>query len=195
MPERDELDRLIDSELARYAEPRAGLEQRVLARVEAAAVRRPGRLSEWQRWIGVGAAVTLAAVLFAWIPRFMHRATDRTTAHITSPDFAPTAVPGTAVPHRQLHIAPLRHKMNDTQTSVRNFKAIDATEHSDKPKLDVFPAPQPLSAQEQSMIEFAKQLPDAERERLISDQRENERLLEISSIRISPITMPDLGKN
>ena len=35
MPERDELERLIDSELASYAEPRAGLEQRVLARLEA----------------------------------------------------------------------------------------------------------------------------------------------------------------
>jgi hypothetical protein len=63
------------------------------------------------------------------------------------------------------------------------------------PKLDVFPAPQPLSAKEQSMLEFAKQLPDAERQRLVADQKSGEAALEISSIRISPIIMPGLGKN
>ncbi len=33
MPERDDLDRLLDSALATYAEPRRGLEKRILARV------------------------------------------------------------------------------------------------------------------------------------------------------------------
>jgi len=35
MRDRDEVDRLIDSELARYAEARPGLEQRILAQVDA----------------------------------------------------------------------------------------------------------------------------------------------------------------
>jgi len=71
MPEQDELDRLLDSALATYADrgPDAGLEERVLSAL--ASERQSGdirRAAPWlRRWLPWVIAVPLAASLMLWI--------------------------------------------------------------------------------------------------------------------------------
>ncbi len=64
----DELDRMLDAALAKYAavEPRTGLEDRILANLRAERTRVPDRA--WWRWSVAGAlaAVVVVALALAW---------------------------------------------------------------------------------------------------------------------------------
>jgi hypothetical protein len=193
MPERDELDRLIDSELTRYAEPRAGLEQRILARVEAEYLPRSWFFRRGQRWALAGAAA-MAIVLAIGIPLSTHHETSVNTAGVARPSRKPV-YPTTTVPDTHVETPHSKRTAETAQNATRRSKSTEVSEHARQPKLDVFPAPQPLSAQEQTFVELATHLPKAERERLLSDPKGQDAPLEISSIKISPITMPDLGKD
>jgi len=194
MPERDDLDRLIDSELARYAEPRVGLQQRILARVQAGGTSQPGVFSRWQGWALVGAAAAIALLLSVLVQRTHQRETNVNIAHSTNPKCLPTgsttetSATQVAGPNSQPEAKPTR--------SVKyKPKSIQVPKGFQHPKLDVFPAPQPLSEQEESLVRLATELPKAEREKFLSDERRLDTPLEISSIKISPITMPDVGQN
>jgi len=193
MPDRDELDRLIDSELARYAEPRAGLEQRILARVGSEAMRRPGMLGRWRAWVLAG-AVAMAIVFAIGLPLSKHHETSVNTGVLATPGHELVS-PTTTVPDIRVQVPDSKRAAGTAQNATRISKATVASERARQPKLDVFPAPQPLSVQEQTFVELATHLPKADRERLLSDQKGQDAPLEISSIKILPITMPDLGKN
>lgn len=193
MPERDELDRLIDSELARYAEPRVGLEQRILARIEAESSRRSWLLSRWRLWALAGAVVAIV-LLGVSVPRVLHRETDVNTARAASPDHERIASTKGVTPevHVQFRALPQIAKRHHVEgRSIPTEVAANARH----PKLDVFPSPQPLSAQERALLALATQSPDTERETLLANQRRQDSPLDIAAIRIPPITLPDEGKN
>jgi hypothetical protein len=196
VPERDELDRMIDAELARYGEPRVGLEQRILARVSAQGSRPSWPVRAWQVLTLAGA---IAALVFAmsilFLPRTAHRGTGATTARSTSVDDSPVASVKSVVPETPIRVPHVKEIAKPASSSLRNYRSPASPGPVQRPKLDVFPAPQPLSPQERAMINFARQLPDAERQKLIVDQKHTEEPLQVSSIRISPITVPELGKN
>jgi hypothetical protein len=63
-----------------------------------------------------------------------------------------------------------------------------------KPKLDVFPAPQPVSEQEKALLAFAQQSAEA-RQEAFEVPRNDDAPLQISAIQIQPIPQPDEGKN
>jgi hypothetical protein len=193
MPERDELDRLIDSALARYGEPRSGLEQRMLARVDDEVARRHGFFRKWQAWALVGAAAA-AILLLVFVQRPAHREASISSATLTSPNReqaegrSPSTVPEV---HNQV-----RHLANTSKTThpgARKSKPTESTPAA-KPRLDVFPAPQPLSAEERALVEIATEPSDVGRENLIASQRALDAPLQISAIEIPPITSPDAGK-
>jgi hypothetical protein len=195
MPERDDLDRLVDSELAQYAEPRTGLEQRILARVMAEASTQSWMFRGWQWALAVAAAI--AVVLLISLPRIAHRGATVNTAGAVSPHNEPitglnreSTVPATQA--QNPHVRPAKRLTKTAMESAEGHKRSEVLQH---PKLDVFPAPLPLSAQELSLLQLATRLPKAERERLFSDRDRQDAPLEISSIKISPITVPDLGRN
>lgn len=196
MPERDELDQLIDSELARYAEPRAGLEQRILARVEAESPVRSWVFGRWRNWALAGAIAALALAMIA-VPllRNPHRETAVSTAHTTSADRGSVAVAKTAIPEIHVQTPQVKKPAKVANNAARESKSIAVREQVQCPKLAVFPAPQQLSAQEQSLVELTTRLPKAEQAKLFSDHKSQDALIEISAIKISPITMPDLGGN
>jgi hypothetical protein len=189
MPERDELDRLIDGELSRYAEPRAGLEQRILARVDTEAVRRPGLISRWQAWVLVGAAAA-AILLLVTVPRLVHRQQGINNATMTNHTITANSSesPVPKVPAR-----PLPQTGQRTRNAVRGSGSRKQIENAPLPQLDVFPAPQPLSAQEQALLALATAPSDTARENLIASQRALNAPLQISAIEIPPITMPNEG--
>ena len=194
MPERDQLDRLIDSELARYAEPRAGLEQRILARVSVEAPARSSLFRGWRYWALAG-AVAAVIVLLISIPRFTHHKPTVTMAHANNnANHAPAVSVKNTIPEVP---GQLRHQTQATRRKQHAARTPPGKEQFDNPhypKLDVFPSAQPLSAEERTMADFAAHATPTGREALLVHDETKYAPLEISSIEISPINMPSLGK-
>jgi len=182
MPERDDLDHLIDSALTSYAEPRPGLEQRTLARISAEA---PG--SSRRRWIFAAiAAPAVAALIFLiyLLPKTPHSQPGQMAHTPATPSVAPVvATPALRITGK----AETKHRIRQReQITDRAVNSADS-----RPKLDVFPTPQPLSAGEQSLIRFGAQAREADRKALVEAQQRLDEPLKISAIRIPPLQSPE----
>lgn len=181
MPDRDELELLIDSAIADYAEPRAGLEQRMLARV------RDGVAARWRRrWIFAAVAAPAAAVLLllSYVGTTPHSKPNE-RAHETEERAGALerSVPASRGPAESLTSAH-SHRSHKILRRV----AEDAVA---RPKLEIFPTPQPLSGQEQALSRFVAQAPEADRNSVIEAQQQLAEPLQISAIRIPPLQSPE----
>jgi hypothetical protein len=164
----EELDRILAAGLADYtaAEPRNGLEQRVLAHVRAAD--RPS-MGGWWRWavaVPVVAALLITAVVFR--PKPHARAT---VATVQPP----------AVPER----TPVRH----VPPAVRPRRLVRRVT-AQQPALsrrDQFPVPSPLSPEEKALVDLVRRFPEQAREAASAGPP---RSLEIKPIEIPEITIP-----
>jgi hypothetical protein len=150
--EEDDLDRALDAALAQYAavEPRAGLEQRVLARLQSESARLPKH--SWWQWSAAGIAVLLALTLaLAWISNRLEKTVGQrhplAPIGIAQPSATQVAVDGETEPIRQ------RHKTTPHQVHRPVVVA-------DEPKLDQFPSPRPLSEQEKLALEYVERFPE-----------------------------------
>lgn len=182
MSERDDLDRLIDSALGDYAEPRAGLEQRMLARVAGVAAP-PSR--RW--WIVAALAVPAAVVLLLvsyLAPWNLHEQTGQMAYTPAAPKVVAPVVTAPEQPTRRA--VPSRH------IRVREVSGDRAaTNPNPRPKLDVFPTPQPLSGEEQALVRFVAQTPEADRKALVAARQQVDEPLNISAIRIPPLQLTE----
>lgn len=184
MPERDELDVLIDSALNIYAEPRPGLEQRMLARVSSELARPSGRRPFLLAIAGlVTASLLLLTYLFLMRPHSQPQeighsvGTPPLPAHVAVPDEPRTAsqqVPGARVRRRR--------------TSGLQRVQSAAIE---RPKLDIFPMPKPLDVGERVLTRFASQAPEADRKAFLEARQGDDGLLTITAIRIPPLPSPE----
>jgi hypothetical protein len=149
--ENDALDRELDKLLVRFAvvEPRAGLEQRILANLRAQEHSLARPLWYWPT-LGVAAAVVIVAVVsMLW-------RSGKPTLAITS--HQPTTVQanrqtGTDAANNNLDspVRPVPITTNRLASQgVRRSRYIVPS----APKLDQFPSPQPLSAQEQILASY-----------------------------------------
>lgn len=185
MPERDDLDLLIESALADYAEPRAGLEQRMLARIS-------GKVenSSPRRWLFVASAPAAAVLILLGylMVRTPHSQPGQMADHPAIPSVAPVIPPATSRPTgKSATIRRVRHKESAADRASNNQVL--------RPKLDVFPTPQPLNAEEQAMSKFVAQSSDADRKALVEAQQRIDEPLKISAIRIAPIQSPEGNQN
>jgi hypothetical protein len=156
--QQDELDNALDAALAKYAavEPRAGLEDRILANLQAERARVPERA--WWRWSVAGAlaAVVVVALALAWRsgkptrPVVAHHSPAMTKA---SKDPATLAVSSGGADERPLHAS--NSAIRRTTNPVRRETVVAAN-----PKLDQFPSPQPLSEQEKILQSYVAQYPE-----------------------------------
>lgn len=186
MPEPDEIDRLIDSAVRDYAEPRTGLEQRMLARISG----QVGRSGRW-RWLFAAIAIPVIAALILLIYLVPKNpgpqpgqiaytpAIPPPAPLITAP--APRAVPRSGSSHRIQH--------NDQVANRASNNSIS------RPKLDVFPTPQPLTTEEQALARFITQAPEADRKALVAAQQRIDEPLNITAIRIPPLQSPEGNQN
>jgi hypothetical protein len=190
MPERDDLDRLLDSALSTYAEPRSGVEKRALARVDEA--RNVGSAPR-RRWLVWAVAIPLAACLALYVSISGIR--QRHTKNVQQPQKHEQASlpPLQATPQKALH-SEEQSRARIALKAIQHPSQPSAITDAPSPRLDVFPAPQPLSAQEQALIALAKLSPDLRQEALVRVQ-EDDTPLRISEIQIPPISLPDKGKN
>lgn len=186
MPERDELDQLIDSALAGYAEPRPGLEKRVLARVSGQMTRSPRR-----RWIlaAVAAPAIAALILFGYLVQRTPRSQPGQRAYVPAVTSEPAVVTTPTPPNAQRPASPERIRHTGHVVNRASNPSVS------RPKLDIFPTPQPLTADEQALALFAAQAPEPQRKAFIEAQQQADAPIHIAAIRIQPLESPDKGKN
>ena len=151
----DELDRILDATLAKYAavEPPVELEERVLAHLYAEQLRPPRH--GWLQW-GLAAEVAVVAVvtILAW------RSTR--VPHPPVANHPPATIPRPATqeakpaPHATDEVAAAKHA-TITKAVARSTPASRAV--AAYPKLDQFPSPQPLTAEEIALAQYAKNFP------------------------------------
>jgi len=165
----DKLDRLIDGALAGYsdAEPLAGLEERVLNRARVTQARRR-RLVGWGLGLAVAASVVVVVVIWTE-PRPIAKKAPMDAIAELGPQIAPREAPVT--PRRV-------EKVSRVKRLVRQKPL---------PKLEQFPAPSPLTAEERALVAFVQRDPN-EAERIFSDlQKRTDDPIEIQPIQIEPL--------
>jgi hypothetical protein len=182
MREHDDLDLLLDSALKTYAESEANLnlEQRILARIaaEPSIALRP-------RWLPWAVALPLAACLLLFALFMSQKTSVEPTARLSHAPSSPLeALPAAPHPEHVHHTQALSHPKpaRPVQLAGRDVSL---------PKLDVFPTPQPLTAEERTLAAIANETPVPLRKALIEAQSHPDAPLHVAAIRIPPIQPPD----
>jgi hypothetical protein len=157
----DELDRTLDAALAKYSavEPRAGLEDRVLANLRSERARVPDRV--WWHW-SMAAALAAMVVALALASRSSGPSRPAVANHSsTRPQGLKQAVtPDVAIGDG--------NQLRGNQARLHQRAGLrGATMHrpqaklvADNPKLDQFPSPQPLSEQEKILASYVEKYPE-----------------------------------
>ena len=203
MPEREdrnlepgtEFDLLLHSSLESYADPgpESGLAERILARVAAESegertrkANRTHRINRWATALPAAACVVAAFVILASMPR--HHPGDLTNQARMTPPGSTDAGPSRAIANspsgaaqRDVVSRPLRHPLPAAATA--SAKRL--------PKLDIFPTPQPLTAEEKALVSYVAHVPPAQRQSLIEEQKQLDAPLSIEALEIKPLAPPE----
>jgi|ERR1700722_3642328 len=161
----DKFDRILDAALAKYAtaEPREGLEGRVLATWRAERAGLPNRTS-W-RWSVMTALAAVVIVTLALVLRSDKSFHPAVATHASSARPAPKEVPQIVSSGRLKEVRP-QERAARHGTSVRRSQpeiVIAANPGPPKlssPRLDQFPSPHPLSEQEKILVDYVTQYPE-----------------------------------
>jgi hypothetical protein len=153
------LDRKLDTALARYAtvEPRAGLEKRILANLQAEQARIPERA--WWRWSIAAAAAAIIIVAVALTLRSGRTAPQQIVQHPLPTQQGPKQAPQIAARDEESStstLAPARRTVHHGHGDRQGATVVASA----NPKLDVFPSPQPLSEQERILMSYVADFHD-----------------------------------
>jgi hypothetical protein len=156
---RSQFDRELSGALAKYAsaEPRVGLEERVLANLQAELAKAPTHA--WWRWstaAAVAAAVAIVLIALAWRSNGPSRPA---IANHPSPAQGENAagiqvVTVTNDSERRASLQDSKPARRQTAHSARQTVAVAP------PRLDQFPSPQPLNEQEKILARYVAQFPE-----------------------------------
>ncbi len=176
------VDELLDSALARYrsAEPRPGLEERVLTGLRADGQPRP-----WPGWawrLAAGVAVLGTVVLAVLLRR---------TVHITPGSPGPNSSVearkmDSPTPRLKAAVDPIAKSHPTRQASSHLTRQLRSQCVGAEPHKDVFPSPAPLSEQEKLLLRYVRENPAPV---LMALQRATDALEEIQ---IEPLEIPSL---
>jgi hypothetical protein len=154
---RDELDRVLDAALAKYAaaQPRQGLEERVLANLRADRAKVPYRA--WWHWsvMALTAAIVIVAITFAW------RSGER--PHPLVADHLLIRTPSVEQPGPRVAAKTGANNVHPEAPSPATRRATHRARRevaaAANPKLDQFPSRQPLSEQELALARYVSEFP------------------------------------
>ena len=149
------VDELLDAGLARYsaAEPRPGLEQRLLA-----GLKQQPRPSLWLDWRWAGALAT-AAVVVVIVIFFFHQPPAPELPTQTATSKPAPAAPTIAAPPAPAPAAQPVGASRVAKTTTRRAAPRVEQARAELPRLETFPAPAPLSEQERLLLLFTRQTP------------------------------------
>ena len=149
----DAFDRELDAALTKFAavEPRAGLEERVLANLRTERARAAEH--SWWRWPAAAAlaAVIVVALSVAW--RSGKPVQNITTQTPPAPMHADRHV-GTQLANNSESVSIRPHDAGARKRLKPQMIGYPETAIAPAPKLDQFPSPQPLSEQEKMLAEY-----------------------------------------
>src|SRR5262249_19035074 len=144
------IDELLESLLSEYssAEPRPGLETRILANLQAAAALEPSR--RWNiRWLWAGAAIA-GVVLFAGLLMGRHRSVTtpkQKVGHVQPPPQQPATVVQPRGPEKVARATPRPLRPHVPQQPENSDLALNR-------RPQIFPTPTPLSEQELLLLRY-----------------------------------------
>ena len=191
MPELDDLDLLIRSAVATYADrgPDDDLARRILDHVAAEAA--PAR--RWLPWaiaLPIAAGLVALAIFSGSKPARPGVGKADQASNLQPPLRAITgAAPPTTPPSA-------RTQRSKAQLQNRQPRLAEkAARTAPLPKLDVFPTPRPLTPEEKTLAIFAAQASEPERRSLIEAQQQADAPLSIAAIQIQPLEPPEPGGN
>ena len=181
----DQLDKQLDDALKNYVEePRAGLELRVmnLIRAEAQAEVRTDEphpsvwFPSWARWTALAAIACTIVVVAVFVVR-------RTAA--------PTKVARRPAPAIKQDVPDVREIAPPTAvatTTRRHHHAATVATHVDpRPRLEQFPAPTPLTADEIALLAWARRASPASQAALAGALKDKIEPIQIGEIKIPPL--------
>ena len=177
------VDELLDRALARYqsAEPRPGLEERVLARLRAGKRSAASFVWAWRLLATAGALAIIAGALYI--------------ARRGGESAAPQTVPRASQPAKALApTVPAEARTSAPRTGLRAGRAVPATPARDRvavPRPKQFPSPAPLSEQEKLLLRYVQETPKTELMALQKSPRFPEEL-KIEELRIPPLEFKEL---
>jgi hypothetical protein len=166
---KNDVDEWLDSALGQYsnAQPRAGLESRILANLQAERRRLAERKRWW--WASAGTMAAAAAIALAvWLGHTSNRHSPNEPSLTAKHDAQ--SVPRTQVSPEVHPITPPTQYEDEKDCVVMGLFPVEArrspahrhqaTEvRSDEPRLAQFPAPAPLSDQEKLLARYVEQFP------------------------------------
>jgi hypothetical protein len=185
MPDKNDMDVLLDAALRSYADPGAdsGLEQRILRNVAehaAATARHPWRSPLlWAAGLSLVTACLLLVFVSAPRSKTVQNAANAHAAIERRPQ------PDTSTALRRSQTAQL-HRKRLAPHSIRQLTAA--------PKLAVFPTPMPLSAEERELVLLVGASSAEQRKDLVIAQQQGDAPLRIAAISIPSLEPPEEGK-
>jgi hypothetical protein len=153
----DALDSLLNRALAKYsaAEPRPGLEERILAGLRTAP--KDSATPAWRRWFLVPAAATVVIAIALWWQFALPSHTPTANLPPVTQSNAPALnVPVSKVEQQDAHVETLRRTAQSVVPKTHRKGTAYSVTH---PKLEQFPSPQPLSEQELALAKYASAYP------------------------------------
>ncbi len=195
MREKDDLDLLLDSALSTYADPGpdAGLEDRVLSALESArfhelpAMRMsPKPRRHWLAWAFALPVAVCLLLLWLFTAKTIH-APSTPTQQAQQTNHTPGIAP--AIAH-EVSTRPSSQYAARTAVSARPPSNAQVANAVPLPKLDVFPTPQPMSAEERALSAVAAQTPLPLRKAL-AEAQQDDAPIHIASTHIPPLESLD----
>ena len=150
----EHLDRWLDSALQKYgeAEPRAGLEGRVLANLRTAA---ESSTRAWRWWPVFAVMAAIFVVGAAIYLGGAHQGAENNMASVPTPDSLQPQSPITSVNVPTLTAASANAAHKKRAQPTREFPLAKI-----EPRLERFPAPRPLTSQEQLLARYIQDRPE-----------------------------------
>jgi hypothetical protein len=219
MPDKDELDVLLDSALSTYADPgpesgpESSLAQRVLLSLAAARAAREGhsRSPKPRRWLAWAIAIPVAASLLLWFSltnfnalstRQQQAAQSGSSPSSRDPQVATDTHPParSALKGREVGRVLKGHDLSRAENAIHSRRVLapegistNAQANRALPKLAVFPSPQPLTREEQVLIAAIRGSETQRTALLEAAKSSSDAPLAIANLTIPPLVAPDEG--
>lgn len=188
MSEFDGFDELLDGVLREdgRVEPPVGMERRVLARVREAS---PARRVGWRVWWGLAGAVAAGLVVLGiWMPGGARKVEVRRAS-------VGVEVKTEVSPHEEMSEVASSESARVVRARVgrAGLRKVNVSSEAKEelPKLDVFPSPVPLSAEERALVEFGRQHPE-EAKKLMAVEKADKADVAIKPLKTEPVQIAAL---